>query len=413
MQSETHSAANADSSAEERLPVSVITGFLGSGKTTLLNRLLQHPDLSDAAVIVNEFGEIGLDHSLIESANENTILLSSGCLCCTVRGDLVNTLRDLSVKRYRGEVPPFRRVVIETTGLADPAPILHTLMSVPVVRRYALNTVVTTVDAVLGVGTMDAQPESVKQAAVADRIVITKHDLVDEAAVQTLRQRLYRLNPAAEIHFSGSATLRPDHLFNSVVFDAAARSEAVRDWLRAEQYEQAQHLEHPEHPEHLEHSAHPGQHEHHAHHDHAHAEAACDHPQHGQAGHQCATDTAALRHDQRIHSFCLRYREPFDWPEVAAWLDSLVSARGEDLLRVKGLIHVRGNERPVVIHAVQHLFHPPVQLPQWPALSDHATEGLRDSRIVFITRDISRGEVEDALRGVRAALAERSASASV
>ena len=157
MQSETHSAANADSAAEERLPVSVITGFLGSGKTTLLNRLLQHPDLSDAAVIVNEFGEIGLDHSLIESANENTILLSSGCLCCTVRGDLVNTLRDLSVKRYRGEVPPFRRVVIETTGLADPAPILHTLMSVPVVRRYALNTVVTTVDAVLGVGTLLAR----------------------------------------------------------------------------------------------------------------------------------------------------------------------------------------------------------------------------------------------------------------
>ena len=388
MQPEPQNTLNPDSCADERLPVSVITGFLGSGKTTLLNRLLQHPDLSDAAVIVNEFGEIGLDHSLIESANENTILLSSGCLCCTVRGDLVNTLRDLSVKRYRGEVPPFRRVVIETTGLADPAPILHTLMSVPVVRRYALNTVVTTVDAVLGVATMDAQPESVKQAAVADRIVITKHDLVGEAAVQALRQRLHRLIPAAQIHFSGSATLRPDHLFNSVVFDAAARSEAVRDWLRAEQYEQVQH-------------------------DDAHAEAACDHPHHGQAGHQCATDAAAPRHDQRIHSFCLRFSEPFEWPEVAAWLDSLVSVRGADLLRVKGLIHVRGDARPVVVHAVQHLFHPPVQLPQWPELSDHATEGLRDSRIVFITRDISRGEVEDALRGVRAALAERGASASV
>lgn len=167
---------------DPRISVSVITGFLGSGKTTLLNSLLKHPQMEKTAVIVNEFGDIGIDHELIETSDENTILLSSGCVCCTVRGDLVETLGDLSVRRLKQEVPPFTRVVIETTGLADPMPILHALMSVPVVNRYRLDSVVTTVDAVNGAGTLQAHEEAVKQAAIADHLVITKTDLTERAA---------------------------------------------------------------------------------------------------------------------------------------------------------------------------------------------------------------------------------------
>lgn len=194
---------------DTRIPVSVITGFLGAGKSTLLNRLPRHPDMGETAVIVNEFGEIGLDHALIASSQEDTILLSSGCLCCTVRGDLVNTFRDLAAKRDRGEVKPFKRVVIETTGLADPAPVLHTLMSDPVVaERCRLESVVTLVDAVNGDGTLDHHKEAIKQAAVADRLVLTKVDLAEPKAVQHLRHRLRHLNPGARSSPRLAATSR-------------------------------------------------------------------------------------------------------------------------------------------------------------------------------------------------------------
>jgi len=173
------------SDAASRIPVTVLTGFLGSGKTTLLNHVLKQPEMAATAVIVNEFGEIGLDHLLVESATDDVVLLNSGCLCCTVRGDIVNTLTDLFVKRVKGQVPYFTRAVIETTGLADPAPVLHALLSDPIVaERYMIDGVVTTVDAVNGAGTLDRQVEAVKQAAIADRLIITKTDLADPAAVK-------------------------------------------------------------------------------------------------------------------------------------------------------------------------------------------------------------------------------------
>ncbi len=332
---------------EGRIPVSVITGFLGSGKTTLLNYLVRHPGMGETAVIVNEFGEIGLDHELIEKSDENTILLGSGCLCCTVRGDLVDTLGDLSVRRLKGEVPPFKRVVIETTGLADPAPILHTLMSVPVVGRYLLDTVITTVDAVNGVDTLLIHEEAVKQAAIADRLLITKTDLTEPEEVSHLERDLRDLNPAAPLTTVIDGEIEPADLFGTMQFDPETKSEDVQQWLRVEQYEKA------------------GRHDH-------------DHP------------SDINRHKRGIEAFCLTFDQPLDWQTMALWLDSLVANQGEKLLRVKGMVDVAGVTEPIIIHAVQHLFHPPVRIKAWP-------DSNRQSRIVFITSDLPRSDIEAAL----------------
>jgi len=361
---------------DTRFPVSVITGFLGAGKSTLLNRLLRHPDMGETAVIVNEFGEIGLDHALIASSKEDTVLLSSGCLCCTVRGDLVNTIRDLTARRDSGEIKPFRRLVIETTGLADPAPVLHTLMSDPVVaERCRLESVVTLVDAVNGEATLDHHQEAVKQAAVADRLVLTKTDLADQKGVQQLRHRLQHLNPGAPVFTAIAGDIAPKQLFNAGLYDPATRSFDVQNWLRAEAYD--------------------GDHDHHHHHDdHGHHHHDHDHDHDDGHGHEhFRTPDGRIdvnRHDAAIQSFCLTFDQPLDWNMLATWLDMLAAYRGDNLLRVKGLLNVQGVDRPVVIHGVQHLFHPPATIPAWP-------DDDRRSRIVFITRDLSREVIEQTL----------------
>lgn len=360
------------------LPVSLITGFLGSGKTTLLNRLLRHPGMARTAVVINEFGEIGLDHTLVESAKDDVVLMQSGCLCCTIRGDLVDTLRSLMVKRSRGEIPEFDRLVVETTGLADPAPILHTLMADPfLITRYRLDGVITTVDAVNGSGTLDNHVEAVKQAAVADRLLLTKVDVADGAAVERLKQRLHALNPGARLVEAAHGEIGPEALFDAGLYDPATKSLDVRRWLNEEAY-----------------AAGHGDHGHDHQHDHAH-----DH--HGaEAGHGHDHQAHAHdvnRHDDRIRAYCVAFDEPLEWDRVASWLELLATYRGEDMLRVKGILNVRESEKPVVIHGVQHLFHPPAQLPAWPD-DDHRT------KIVFITRDMPRDVVE----GMLAALEGRS-----
>ena len=215
------------------IPVTVLTGFLGAGKTTLLNRLLKHPDLADTAVLINEFGEIGLDHLLVERLDGDTVLLNAGCLCCTVRGDLLRTLEGLAARIEAGQ--PCRRIVIETTGLADPAPILQTLMADPfTARRFRLDGVVTLVDAANGAATLDAQPEAVRQAAVADRLVLTKTDIAGAEATGALVARLGALNPGAPLRLVTQGEVEPAFLLHAGPYDPAARPAEVQGWIGAE-----------------------------------------------------------------------------------------------------------------------------------------------------------------------------------
>jgi G3E family GTPase len=358
----------------ERLPVALLTGFLGSGKTTLLNRLLKHPDMGETAVIVNEFGEIGLDHALIEQVDGNTILLDSGCLCCTVKNDLTETLWELIGKRRRGEVPPFQRVVIETTGLADPAPILHLFLTDPLLlRQYRLQSVITTVDAVNGWNTLDKQFEAVKQVAMADRLVLTKTDLAKPAATAMLLQRLRKLNPGAPVVRAADDGFGPDDLFRAELYDPATKTADVQNWLRAEAYEEPAH-------------GHNHGHDHDHDHDHGH-----DHHHHHDHDHQDVN-----RHDDQIRAFSMVFDEPMVWDTVAQWLDLLAAYRGEDLLRIKGILNIEGVDKPVALHGVQHLFHPPATLPGWP-------DADRRSRIVFITRNVGRDLIEQTLASIRSA----------
>lgn len=328
--------------ADHPVPITVLTGFLGAGKTTLLNKLLKHPDLANTAVLVNEFGEIGLDHLLVEAIEGDTVLLASGCLCCTVRGDLSRALADLAPRVRAGEIA---RVIIETTGLADPAPIIATLLGDPLAATlYRLDGIVTVVDCVHAMGQIDAHDEALRQIAVADRIVLTKTDLADTVV---LRTRLAALNPAAPVIVADQGGVDPATILNAGLFDATGKIGDVEGWIGAVAVD-----------------------DHHGHHHHD-----------------------VNRHDASIRAFCLTFDKPLHWQGVGTWLEMLVSTRGASLLRVKGILDLVGQDRPVVIHGVQHLFHTPELLPEWPASSP------RQSRIVFITRNLERDVL---LRGLEA-----------
>lgn len=339
------------------IPVTIITGFLGAGKTTLLNRLLKDPALADTIVIVNEFGEIGLDHLFIETRDDSMILMASGCLCCTIRGDLLTTLEDL-IKRFdTGVLTAFKRVVIETTGLADPAPILQSLIGHPmIVARYNLDGVVTLVDAVNGSSTLNHHPEAIKQVAIADRIVITKSDLAPDTSA--LRARLRALNPAAPIVDAIKGEAQVNRLIGTGPFDLASKNPDVANWLRAEAYASDH--------------AHLHDYDHHHHNDHAHPD-------------QHAHDIN--RHDTHIRAFCLTTDDAIPSTGFELFLSLLRSAHGEKLLRMKGIVKISEHpERPIILHGVQHVFHPPVQLERWPD-DDHRT------RLVFITKDLDESFV--------------------
>jgi G3E family GTPase len=345
-----------------KTPITLITGFLGSGKTTLLRELLADPALGETAVLVNELGEIALDHHLLSRIDERTVVLASGCVCCTIRADLADELRDLEVRRARGDIPGYARVAIETPGLADPAPILSTLLTDPMIAaQFRIDGLVTTVDAVNGIAQLRDQPEAAKQAAVADRLLITKTDLVEPEQLAELARRLARINPGAR-----QIEVRHGRLAASEVIGVAARddAEALRDALHF-------------------------------------SEAVSAHDEHGHVH-----DASA--HDHRIRAFALRFEQPLDWTMFGIWLSMLLAARGQDVLRVKGLLNAAGSDGPVVINGVQHVIHPPVHLAAWPD-DDHS------SRLVLIVREIAADAVERSLLAFQdlASLSAGSAGASI
>jgi G3E family GTPase len=331
----------------EPVPLTVLTGFLGAGKTSLLNRLIHDPALAETAVIINEFGEIGLDHLLVKPVRDGVVLLQSGCLCCTLRGDLVEALELLLRDLDNGRVA-FRRMILETTGLADPAPVLQTAMAHPyLVQRLRLDGVITVVDAVNAEATLDAHMESVKQVAVADRIVLTKTDLLPapqrQEAVQALRARLAALNPAAPVLDAAAGEASPQSLIGCGLIDPDAKIPDVKRWLAEEAY--AAHEPHAPH-----------------HHD-------------------------PNRHDARIRAFTLTSQAPIPAASFEMFIDLLRSLHGPKLLRLKGIVKLAEEPaRPLVIHGVQHVLHPPVRLEAWPDADER-------TRIVLITRDLREGEV--------------------
>lgn len=346
------------------IQVSLLTGFLGSGKTTLLNRLLRHADMAKTAVLVNEFGDIGIDHLLVESVDEEMVQLTTGCLCCAVQGDLTRALRELFLKRTKGEVTRFQRVLIETTGLADPAPILHTLINDPILaHRYFLDGVISTVDAVHGMGQLERHAECRKQTAVADRIVVTKTDMVDKSSLPELEDAIKALNPAAPIHHAAHGEIEPSMLFGCGLYDPSSKSFDVQNWLREEAYQ----------------ADHSHNHDHDPDHGHLHIDK--------------------NRHGSDIEAFCMVYDDPLEWPAFIAWIQTLITHKGENLLRIKGIVSIVDEDKPIAIHGVQHVFHNPVRLPNWP--SDD-----RRSRIVFITRGIEPGVIEQSLDALQKAARE-------
>ena len=333
------------------IPVSIVTGFLGSGKTTLVNRLLKQPEMNRVAVIVNELGEIGVDNDLVQVSSEQMMLLNNGCLCCVLRGDLQETLRDLFIKRRNGEIIDFDRVVIETTGLADPAPVMQTLITDSLLlEQYRLDCVVTLVDAVNAPGQLVQFTEPVKQVALADRLVVTKSDLVGEKQLKDLTGRLKELNPNAPVKVALNGEIELSFLVDVGLRRANARLEEVERWLGAEKQDE---------------------------HGHEH------------------------RHDEAVQTFVLRFEKPMPWTAFTQCMDVLTALRGPDLLRVKGLVNVEGKSGPMVVQGVQHLFHPPLELAAWPGPD-------RSTRLVFITRDIPRQTVADLFKAIGAVTAGKS-----
>ncbi|MXQ10789.1 CobW family GTP-binding protein [Microvirga makkahensis] len=349
-------------------PVNLITGFLGSGKTTLLQRLLRDPALADTAVLINEFGEVGLDHHLLERVDETMVLLQSGCLCCTIRGELSSAIKDLHSRREVGRIPFFRRLVIESTGLADPFPILSTVHADPVLKHhFRLGNVIATVDAVNGGVQLARQQENAKQVAVADRLVITKTDLADEAAVEMLIPRIRQLNPLAPLWRVPHDPLDAEGLLSHEEFELAGRSERAQHWFATALMGQWRLNRY------------------------SHASGDVEQVRSPRAsGKGGAYGPEINCHADSIHAFALVFEKPLDWTVFGIWLTMLLNRHGPRILRVKGILNVTGSPAPVAVHGVQHLVHPPVHMASWP-------DEDRRSRIVFIVDGLDRAIIERSL----------------
>ena len=341
----------------DRVPVTLLTGFLGSGKSTLLTQILRDPGFADTAVIVNEFGEVGLDGILIHHEDDQIVEMTSGCICCTIRGDIRQTLLKLQRELDLGKIPNFSRLVVESTGLADPAPVIHTLMSDPFLdNHYMLGGIITTIDAINGAATLDLYKECLKQIAVADRLVITKTDLIVESSsleqLEKLKSKLSTINPNAPILYRQKQGYEFSSLFNTSLYDPNSKTINVRQWLNDEANINNDEI-----------------------HNHKHV--------HGHSHHD------VTRHGSDIRSFTLVFEEPIEIDSFAKALEVLAFTNGANLLRLKGIVNTTERpEKPLVVHGVQHVFHDPVWLDEWP-------DGNHQTRLVFITNKIDRETLDD------------------
>lgn len=349
---------------DARVPVTLLTGFLGAGKTTLLNHLIRDPDAGRIAVVMNEFGDVGLDHDLIEEATEETVLMQSGCLCCSIRGDLAKTMASLMARRKRGELA-FDRVVIETTGIADPGPIHHTLIVDKLIApHYRMDGIVTLADAVNGARTLDAQFEAVNQAAMADLLVITKTDLVSPSQLDRFKARLQSINSTARIVLGDHGRVSPGHLFNLTAMRASVTADELSNWLGVS--------------------------------------GSKPDPLAGLSGLTAKAPVAPpvtslgthVHHDSRIGSASIEVADPIPADVFDFWLNTLIALKGSDILRIKGIVHVEGTDWPFVLHGVQHIFDAPVLLKSWSGKD-------KTSRVVVIARDIDRGDLKGSLETLR------------
>ncbi len=370
--------------ADARIPVSVLTGFLGAGKTTVLNHLAGRPEMAGTAVLINEFGEIGVDHHLVEKIDETLVVLDSGCICCSVQGDLVRALKNLFQRALRREIEPIARVLIETTGLADPAPVIHTLMQdLFIAERYRCDGVITAVDATHAMAQLDSHREALRQVAMADRLLVTKCDLTAAADLDRLAARLGALNPGApQLRiFRGEAP--PEAFAGCGLYDPAGKLPDVAAWLGEEQARaRAAASGAPAWRR-------PG----------AGAAARASFPTGGPEAADgldaaAQSDATRTRHDDTITSYVLGFDQPLDWLAFSDGLGLLLQVYGARILRVKGLLNVAGDPLPRVVQCVQHVAYPPTSLPAWP---DSPPYDDRRSRLVFIVRELPRAEVADIL----------------
>jgi len=342
---------------DNRIPVTLLTGFLGSGKTTLLNKLLHHPAMRDTAVIINELGDAGLDQIFansnlaqnIESEHiaDNTVLLSSGCLCCSLKNELADTMRDLFFKRALQAIPEFKRLVIETTGMADPGPILANLMNEPVIESvYRLDAVVVTIDSIYGLDQLTANQEALKQAAVADVLLLTKTDLASDAQIDDLELKLNAINPGATQHRIVHGVIDPAFIIDAGLFGIETKQAEPQRWLRAPVKNKLPKGTLPQ-----------------------------------------------IVHDDEIKSFTVTMPTALKWRDLKPVILKLCQVHGEKLLRLKGIIHAVDQPAPLAIHAVHFTPYPPTLLEGW-------TEAEPDSRIVIIGKGLDELEIRKILMQV-------------
>jgi len=352
---------------DKRIPVTLLTGFLGAGKTTLLNNLLKHFEMAGAAVLINEFGEVGIDHHLVDTVDETMMILDSGCICCSVQGDLVKAMKNLAQRSSRREIPPVTRVVIETTGLADPVPVISTLtQDWFVAARYQCDGVVTAVDATHALHQLEHHQEAVRQVVMADRLLITKCDLANTTCRAALDQRLDALNPGASRIDVCQGRISPHELFGCGIYSASGKSAMIASWLGEEQLRALQ----TRGSESLVPIAlrRKGK----------------------RAGHAAVHSHG--HHGSSVTSFVVNLPVPVDWYNFSVEMGRILQTHGSRILRIKGLVNVNGDPLPRVIHCVQDVAYPPISLNKWPEQSPFED---RQGRLVFIVSDLVAEHVED------------------